>query len=256
MSNSIVNFRDLGGIPAAGGKKVKPRRILRSGELVGLSGEDKALLVHEYHLKTIVDFRSDEEIRKAPDDVFEGVKYCTIDLLEDQRRREDELTSSKDDLEKMMAFGGMADLMKSVYKALVTDPSAVKGYRRYIDEYLLLEEGSLIFHCYAGKDRTGIAAAIILSLLGAGEADIFADYLLTNALRAKKNARLMAEMKAKGMSQEYLEGFQVAICVEEAYLRHAYQIAQEESGSFTKHVIHMLGITDGEIERLRHLYLE
>ncbi|MDL2233017.1 tyrosine-protein phosphatase [Ruminococcaceae bacterium OttesenSCG-928-L11] len=253
---SIVNFRDLGGIPVGNGKRVKSRRILRSGELAGLHPADRELLIREFNLKTIVDFRSDEEIAKSPNDVFEGVRTLKIDLLRDQRKREDELTSSKDDLAKIAAFGGMTGMMKAVYRSLVSDPSALEGYRQYVDEYLALEEGSLIFHCYAGKDRTGVAAAIILSLLGADERDIFTDYLLTNELRAEINSRLLAQLRAEGATEQYLENYTIAMCVDEAYLRHAYEIAREESGSFPEHIIRKLHITPGEIARLQALYTE
>lgn len=254
---TLVNFRDLGGIPLENGKTVKRKRILRCGEIVGLCQDDKQLLTDDYGLKTIVDFRSKQEIKEKPDDVFDGVKYCNFDVLYDLRQREKGLTSSQKDLEKMSTLEDMLDHMKQVYNCLIFDESAVIGYRKFIDEFLALDEGSLAFHCYAGKDRTGIAAAIILVLLGADEQAIFEDYMLTNKLREEANKKLWELLvETDGVENLSKEGFDMAVSVDEKFLRHAYEVAEDKYGSFYNYAVSALNVKKDEIERLKQLYTE
>lgn len=245
-----VNFRDLGGIPVEGGNTVKAKRILRSGELYGLTDAEKTMLTDEYHLKTIVDLRSGPELTEHPDDTIAGVKYVNLDVMKDAHTRNSSLKS----LSEARSADEMHMMMRAVYEVLVRDKTAQEGYRKYIEEYLMLEEGALIFHCFAGKDRTGVAAAIILTLLGADEESIFTDYLATNQQRAQKNAEMLEQIQKAGASEGEIAAMQVGLNVDESYLRSAYNAAKADNGSFLAHIKKTLHVTDEEINRLRSLY--
>lgn len=255
MFKTLINFRDLGGIPTENGKRIKSKKILRSAEIVDLCNDDRELLINDYNLKTIIDFRSQDEVEDRPDDKFEGVKYYNIDVLENLKNSKI-IKNSKRNLENIKSVKEVMELMTSVYETLVTDENSSAGYRKFLDEFLMLNEGSLIFHCFAGKDRTGIAAAIILTLLGVKEDDIFVDYMLTNKLRAKNIGEKTAILKDQGKSQEFIECYKTAMSVEESYLRHAYDTAKNKNGSFYNHVATILNISDNEIDKLREMYTE
>lgn len=257
MFKTLKNFRELGGIPVENGMKIKKKKILRSGEPVGLTQEDKNILLKDYHLKTIIDFRSSDEVEEKPDDEFQGVQYYNIQLLGTKRPSQNKVDSSRKSLESMAKSGRMPEIMKGVYKALITNPKSISGYRKFIDEFLNLKDGSLLFHCYAGKDRTGVAAAIILSLLGADEEAIFYDYLLTNKNKIEIDEQKLETIKAKGITHEQaIKSYRAAMSVDESFLRCAYDVAKEENGSFYNHIVKVLHITENEIDRLRVLYTE
>ena len=247
---TLVNFRDLGGIPSNLGKRIKPNRILRSGELVNLSDEDKNTLINKYKLKSIADFRSTKEICKSPDDLLENTDYYHIDIMQDV-----ENNASKSSFEKNV-LRHPDEMMSEVYKAIITNDVASSGYRKFIDILLNQHEGSTIFHCFAGKDRTGIGAAIILTILNVNKEDIINDYLVTNILRKAANDALIEEKRKLGASEQDIEHFRLFMSVKEEYLEAAYTSAKTHFGSFMDYIVKGIGVSEDEIKTLQEMYLE
>jgi protein-tyrosine phosphatase len=144
------NLRDLGGWRTAEGRRVRHGRIFRSAALHGLTEADLARL-NETGLRTVCDLRGAREAARAPSRL----------------------------LERGAATGeGATDLLRQAYLAYVSDH--LPAYRALFA--LLLEEARrpLLFHCSAGKDRTGIGAALILTVLGVDRATVVADYVATD----------------------------------------------------------------------------
>ena len=159
------NFRELGGYETLSGKKIKMHKLLRTGNLADLSPFDKQFLT-DYGVKYDVDFRSKEEVDNQPDRVPDGVEY-----IYDPVFSEDLTNSSKslNDLNKQAAndadFG--FDHMHYAYEDMIESESAQNAYRKLF-EVLLKNDGeneSVIFHCTAGKDRTGFGAMLIFLIL-------------------------------------------------------------------------------------------
>lgn len=166
------NLRDLGGLAGANGRRVRHGQLIRSGELAGLS-ESGAARLAELGLARIIDFRSEVERGQAPTtakaiahvsrwhndaerslgDPAPFVERCIISA--DQTRRMTE------DMYRRMPFQ-----QHGAFSALITQ---------------LLSGGPVLFHCAAGKDRTGVAAALVLSLLGVEREAIRQDYAATDA---------------------------------------------------------------------------
>lgn len=247
----LVNFRDLGGIKTTDGKVIQEKRILRSGELVGLTEKDKTTLLDVYHLKNIIDFRGDDELAKRPDDILEGTNYYHIDIMKKEKKK-----SNQETFEKEMHSMHPDELMNYIYREIIVDQNASAGYRQFIDILLNQEEGSSIFHCFAGKDRTGIGAAIILTLLGVSKEDIFKDYLETIEARKAHNEQLVAQKRAAGATEEQLEHLRIMMSVKADYLEVAYETATKEYGSFEAYIQKAIGVTSEEQEQLKALYLK
>lgn len=246
-----VNLRDLGGIKCRDGKVIEPKRLLRSGEPVNLSEDEKHILLNDYHLRCIVDFRSEREVRRSPDDIFLDVYYINLDLIGDHADEAASLENMEDHLEasKMETF------MKRVYADFITLRGARIGYRHFIDVLLEQEKGAVLFHCFAGKDRTGMAAAIILTLLGASKEDILTDYLKTNEQRKEANSALIEQLKKQGLHQTQLEAFDIGLSVDQSYLELTYALAEKHYGSFLGYIKEGLAVSDDEIEKLQRMYL-
>jgi len=247
------NFRDLGGMKGADGRTVRPRRLLRAGELVNLPPEGQKLLRERYGLRTIVDFRGKREIAHSPDTVPEGVRYVNLDLAENLP------PSAVTGLEEILNVPDVEiihAMMESVYRDIVKDPVACTRLRVFLDILLGQEEGAVLFHCYAGKDRTGLAAAVILTLLGVSEEDILADYYRTNELRKPHNQPIIDMFARQGATETQLAIVAAALQVEKRYLLGSFDSAREAYGSFMGFLRQGLGVTEQEQARLRELYLE
>ena len=249
----LTNFRDLGGLMGFEGKSVKEKAILRAGQPVGMADADVAELRNVYGLAHIIDFRGEHEVTTQPVDEVEGAAYLNIDILAAHMKKQHNAPSLEEMLKHLKP--GAADVyMSNVYVDLVISDDAKAGYRQFIDA-LLAPKGSLLFHCYAGKDRTGWGAAIILKILGVNEADIMTDYLATIEGRAVENAKMIEAYREKGLSEEQLSTFKEMMSVKALYLEVAFETVENEFGTFDNYLKEALNVTDEEIVRLRQLYL-
>ncbi len=251
---SLVNFRDMGGMKTKDGKTVKHKRLLRSGEIIRISEADKEELQNAYQLRHIIDLRSEGEALRAPDDKIDGAVYRNIILYEKKEQKVE--APGEKEFRKLTDRNLVIDFMIKVYEHLITDPHALEGFSELIQVAKNNEEGSLIFHCFAGKDRTGIAAAILYSLLGVSEEDILKEYLLTNEIRREKNEEILAIERAEGKTKEHLAALKVSYEVFPQYLEKVFEVARNKSGSLFGYVKEYMHATDRDIEQLRAMYLE
>lgn len=179
------NFRDLGGIRTTDGKYVKWGRIFRSDDLHHLTNED-IFYLESILLVSVVDFRSPEEVKRSPDKLPRTVKaYYEYSITPGNLLAAMNLAELKEEQ--------MDTAMMHMYESLVVDTTSVN---RYKDLFALLQSDGdvpLLFHCSAGKDRTGVAAALVLFALGVDENTIIDDYLLSNAFLGDKYASYIAQ---------------------------------------------------------------
>lgn len=246
------NFRDLGGIAGAGGRRVAPRRLLRSGELVGLSPADTRLLAEDYALRRVIDLRGAAEREKKPDEVPAGADYHAIDLMRDIAPHAPGQARMEEMVERP---GAMDEFMFMAYESMIEEADARAGLRRLVELLAALDEGAGLFHCFAGKDRAGMAAAVVLSILGASREDIFADYLRTNELRAEANRAMLEQAKREGAGEYKLAAIQTAIGVKPQFLERAFAVAERDYGSFEGYVTEGIGVDRDLAEALRERYL-
>ncbi|MGX7030717.1 tyrosine-protein phosphatase [Vagococcus zengguangii] len=250
MLPTLTNFRDIGGYRGLDNKKVKQALIYRSGEINHLSPEDHQSFQDEYHIETIFDFRSDSERDERPNENFDGVTTYAIDILKGMQR-----SVSLDDLKEEATQTRPDAFMLEAYRAFVTDPSARAGYKQFIETVATLDK-PFIFHCFAGKDRTGFAAALILSLLGVSELDIYHDYLLTNLMRKKANNKMIETMAREGAPKEQLEMFQIMMEVKHEYLAESFAQIKQHYGTVEQYVLEGLDVSPELIAQIRAKYLE
>lgn len=248
----LVNFRDLGGIKTADGRSIKKKRILRAGEVFQIGKADTKELIDDYQLKTIMDFRDEGECMRSPDDQIDGVIYHHIDIMKDIKETVTNPYNISGELDAAIADRGMQD----VYRQITLDQTARTGYHKFLKTLLNQTDGAALFHCYAGKDRTGIGAAIILTILGASEEDIYEDYLKTNKQREAANQVILEKGRQKGMNEQQLDGLLQLMTVKAIYLHEMYQAIADHYGTFEHYITKGLLITDIEIRQLKDNYLE
>jgi protein-tyrosine phosphatase len=161
------NLRDLGDIPTTDGKTTKRGVFVRSGNLDKISVEGQQKLI-DYGVKTVIDLRSEWECRNYPN-VFSSsslVQYKNLPVLSD------ELSENS----QFKAKTGRAANLAGIYRVYFDNCQQAIGT---IISTVAESPSTTVFHCYAGKDRTGIVAALLLSIASVDDATIAADYAET-----------------------------------------------------------------------------
>lgn len=245
---TLINFRDLGGIKTIDGTIVKHHQFLRSGQLSNLSDEDKKKLANVYKLKKIYDFRSDKEVSQSLDDVIEGAEYKHLDILGDgvsQGAGVEDLLNPK---------YSPNDSMINIYSQLVLSEVAQNNYSRFLKSFIDKPHKCTLFHCYAGKDRTGFGAALILSSLNVSRKNIFVDYLKTNELRKTANEVIIKELEKKGASEQELDQIRIMLTVKKEYLEHSFDIVEQNFGSVSEYFTDVLRLPQDFEKKMQVLY--
>lgn len=244
------NFRDMGGIKNRRDQTIKPGLLLRSGEPDELDEAQAAEFLRQYNIKNIVDFRfADECSPQSPH--FAGVPRVNIDVLKNAA----DYVPGFMNFQKIDTFDYAHTYMKAVYRTMVEDEYARRGFREFLNIVLRQRDGALLFHCFAGKDRTGLAAAILLHILDVPEESIMADYLMTNELRREDNLKIIENDRQSGVPEERLEVMNAFLLVRPEYLEEAYAHADRLFGGFGAFISEGLKLTDGEAETLKERYL-
>ena len=256
-----INARDLGGIKAAGGRTGKKHKLIRSGELSKATDRDLEKLTH-IRLSAVVDFRSPSELALKKDRLPDGVKFVHCPVVSDlvpgitRESIEDPYDGLKRaDYARDLREGGMAK-MRSLYPILVENSGAVRQYRRFFDCVLDNDNGAVLFHCAMGKDRAGVAAALLLYALGASMKDIMDDYMYTGIVCAEKIRRDTEACRALTDDEELLRAVYWLNTTHESYLEAMFDSCIAQSGSVEHYLADKLGLTQNKLSRLRSLYLE
>ena len=163
----VRNARDLGGLATADGRVVVPGRLLRSGELAGASVADARLLA-DLGLAAVVDLRTERERSAKPDPagLFPAASFEFLPVIAASAAG---ITRSMGPRELLALFReyemGTEGRMSEMYAQIVTGDEGIAGYRRFFDVVMAVGErpapSAVLWHCSAGKDRTGIAAALL-----------------------------------------------------------------------------------------------
>ena len=244
---SVPNLRDLGGYRTTDGRWVKMGMLFRSDQLDRMTDHDLARM-SDLGLGLLIDLRTDGERVAGPDRVPPGARHQVIDIAGD--------TGFGGDIRSIMAqvVAGKADgLLVEGNRYMVSGDGPRAGFRTLLDQTRTVT-APLLFHCTAGKDRTGWAAAVILTLLGVPRDVVMADYLASNAALAKKNAAAIA-MAAKAeppIPASYLEP---VLTVRPEYLEAAFAEVEAKHGGFDAYLRDGLGLKPAEIAAIRERYL-
>jgi protein-tyrosine phosphatase len=241
---SSPNFRDLGGIEVSDGYILKEGLMYRSGSFTNLSGSD-AVKFKNTGLNTVIDFRSDFEIEREPDFIPEdmGINWihAPIGSMDQSSMGEFMKVLMKDDF----TAEDVDNLMIEANKGFV---ASIQDFKPLFDQ--ALEEGNVIlFHCSAGKDRTGLASSLFLSALGADWDTIIKDFLRSNEAVEKTD---LSKLSMYGIPEERGK---VLMGVKSTYLESAWEEIHKNYGSVDNLLEKEFGIGASEKERLRQLYL-
>ncbi|MEH6376807.1 tyrosine-protein phosphatase [Streptomyces sp. KLMMK] len=257
-ASTIINLRDLGGIALAGDSAVRPGLLLRSGQLDRLDpAADPAVAALGIH--TVVDLRTEHERAERPDQVPDGARLIVADVMADSAAaraaagddvpaRLDSVLGSPAIAEEHLGNGKAEKLLCESYRSFVSSESACAAYGRLLSALAEPDCGPLLFHCTAGKDRTGWAAAVILLLLGADEEAVRAEYLAVNPAVRTAFTPLIDRFTTAGGDPEIADAI---LGVRSAYLTAALEEMDRAHGGVEAYVRDGLGLPDGAVDRIR-----
>ncbi|MDR1170132.1 MAG: tyrosine-protein phosphatase [Prevotellaceae bacterium] len=230
------NFRDLGGYSSANGRRTVWRKVFRSQMLAQLSDRDVERL-KELGVRTVIDFRDDDEVMKEPSRLPESVRVVRLPIVVGSNDTfMQKMGDSPDSLQ-------CVDFMQTVNRSLVTE--FAPQYRAFFAILLQAESYPIVFHCTAGKDRTGFAAALLLSALNVDWDTVMDDYLLTNQF-----------LKPQSLSEEAIAVARLMWSVQPSYLSAAKEEIITTYGSIDNYLNREMNVGKAEKERLMQYLLE
>lgn len=245
-----LNFRDVGGYKNDQGQSVKWNKIYRSDSLSSLSSKDRIKLMK---LKVTVDcdLRSSYEKSSAPDVLWLKVKYVDVPVYSD------DASEDKSEHKLYRFIHHIPDLKDNfigqIYQRTLLNSHSQKMFAKVFAELLLLpDDEALVYHCSAGKDRTGMISALILMALGVDDDTIARDYMLTNKLYDFAVSRQIPsndEISKMVAKMNVTKGEATAI-------RGITETVREGWGGFPQFFKKELGFNQNDLDKFRQMYLE
>lgn len=255
----LFNTRDLGGMPAANGRKIKREKLIRSGKLYKLP-EETVNKLQKMGLKTVIDLRIFTEIEEYPDTVIEGAEYVHLPVLCTvtpgiTREKSMTRTMAIESRRIKREFGNADNYMIAMYKTVLLSEEPVALLKKCL-RLIIDNDGCILWHCSGGKDRAGIVAMLIESLLGVDEKIIVEDYVASHRFQRAKffwNRFGLVIAPLVPRFKKILFGMMAAKPV---YITETINALKEKYGSVQEYCKQVLDITDQDIATLREKYLE
>ncbi|MFD8882550.1 tyrosine-protein phosphatase [Streptomyces erythrochromogenes] len=230
-----ANFRDAGGYRTSTGQWVRMGEVYRSDALDKLTPNDLAKL-QRLHVRTVFDLRMEDERTKDADKVPAGAAYVVADVFagsgsfRTMPRTPDEAVKAMVDAERAMVSGA----------------GGKKAYTQVLEGIERDRARSVLFHCTAGKDRTGWAGAALLTALGVPRQTVEADYLASNDYRRAANDAILSHLPAQQAAV-----YKPLLDVRPEYLNAGYDEVRATYGSFDRYLKDGLGIDARELKQLK-----
>ena len=238
-----VNFRDIGGYETKDGKHVKWGKLYRSADLSRLTDADLNKL-NQLSITYIADFRGPSEVQIAPDKIPGKATRVSLpagsEHTGDSNYMKKMLLSAKDS--GLVPFYSDIHALGDRYKPLFAELLTVS------------KDSAVLFHCTAGKDRTGIAAALILYALNVDDNKILEDYLASDYYRKKETERSIKGMMAVYKMDEATARNMMG--VKEDYIMATYNAIVAQYGTVDEYLEKVMGITPEKRNILQQKFTE
>ena len=262
----IVNLRDLGGYEVEGGMHVKTGMLLRAAHLADATDADIACL-KSLPVTLVVDFRTEVDLKGKANRDVPGARYVNLPIdasgnaaAEASEEEIKKVTGRKKfEVKKVIMFAAFNDRAKSIargmYPTLLFNPECQRQFARFFRLILDNETGAILYHCTQGKDRTGIASALLLAALGASRETIVADFDATNRVYAKDVKKYSRRVRFWGGREEEIAVVKSFLGANTDNFVKALDAVDQQYGSMEAYLKVPMGLTDRDILILRERYL-
>jgi protein-tyrosine phosphatase len=249
---SAPNFRDAGGYRTMDGKWVRMGLLFRSDQLDRLSPADLDTL-RAVGIHLVCDLRTDIERSQGMDRLPAGAQAMIADVAGGDSTSSGigKLLSSGAHADEVLGNGRGIQLMIDANRQFVESASAKTAYKALFERLADPKMLPAIFHCTAGKDRTGWAEAVFLSIMGVPRETIMRDYLLSNDDLKAKNDKMLAMLKGH-IDPALLDPL---LGVRPEYLQAGFDAVDKDYGSMDRYAREGLGLSDATIQALRNNFL-
>ncbi|MEB1805835.1 MAG: tyrosine-protein phosphatase [Bacillaceae bacterium] len=247
-----INFRDLGGYPTVDGRKVKWGQFFRSAALSDLT-ENDILDIQKLGIKRICDLRRTNETKAQPNPVIPGIDNVHLPIIPENKDKEQVKQIGELSLHgKQINLGEPGEMLLRLNRVIAHQTDAYTQFLKMIFEE---EHVPLVFHCVAGKDRTGVCSSVILMTLGVPEEIVLEDFTYTNKyldqLRQKVFTKKFIE-KTKDVDPKAIDALLEA---RPDYLKAFLKEITDHFGSFDTYLYENLGISKNDRKDLQSRYL-
>ncbi len=251
MNNKISNLRCLGGYTNKEGKKVKDNLLFRSGSLnINSKALEEAL--NSLKIKTIYDLRSSREVEKAPYVLPSNIKYKHYPVLNSLEGIFKNLNLDLSSSKEAAILISENHYMVRIYKEMALYPIM---FGEIIKDIIKLNGEPILFHCAAGKDRTGVLATLLLLSLDVSQKDVMENYLLSLEYVKDYVESELDKLRKNNVSEKELNRIKDAMIVKEEYLNSFLSIVNEYP-SFKDYAEEKLNLNYDDLEKLKTLFLE
>lgn len=246
-TKGIHNFRDYGGWRTVDGGQVRRGLLYRSGQHVGATDQDLAI-IGALDIHTVIDLRGTSERERNPCRRVEG--FSGEVLFYDGETSSSPPHMDVDDSVTTARFA--RNRMLAVYTRMPDNPAMQEMFARYL-RILAERDGASLVHCFAGKDRTGIAATLLLHILGVSPQDQMAEFLRTNSA---PTLAVLREQSVPGIEERLGrklddEAVRALLEVHEDYLMRFHDTVAAHHGSLDGWLADRIGVDDALRQGLR-----
>lgn len=261
--DKIDNARDLGGMVAAGGRTIRPHRLLRTAHLHDATDADVQRLLEEYNLCRIFDFRSMGEFQAVPDREIEGVQHHllpTIDMRAEQQTGKPIPDEAFLELDRHIVnysfYPEVQTMAANMYPSLIRSEFSQLQYAAFLRLIVEApEDGGILWHCAQGKDRTGWGAAYLMFALGVEREAVIEDFELSNVAYRPIVNKLNADIIARGGGEAEMAVIQAFMGVSTPNFISTLDLIDREYGGMNEYLSEILCLTHEDIQILRRRYL-
>ncbi|MCA9242986.1 MAG: tyrosine-protein phosphatase [Phycisphaerales bacterium] len=243
------NFRDLGGYPTTDGHQIKWGLLYRSGALADLTDRDLQYL-HALRLNLVCDFRDSDESEARKDKLPAPNPPQLVNLPITPEGLRERLVAALQDPEG--SEGDVEAIMEEANRRFVTE--GAEPYRAMFDRILAPGAMPAVLHCSTGKDRSGLAAALVLLAMGASRETVMEDYLLTNDYLLETRNKMIEQATAGGFA--YPERLRALLEARPNYLEAAFSAMEETYGTIDAYLSNSLGMDSERRTLLKALLTE
>jgi protein-tyrosine phosphatase len=252
---TVPNLRDIGGYPARDGDTVARGLVYRSDAFIGMSAEDIKKIA-PLGLKNDYDLRVTAEAKAEPDELPPNVRRHLLNVMADVKSAAlpdiNALLRKPKEANVVLGDGKAEALFIEGYREFITLPSARRAYRTLFISLADSKNLPAVFHCASGKDRTGWAAAALLTLLGVAKETVMADYMRTNEYTLPQSASVIDGFVAAGGDRAIAEA---VFGVKPEYLEASFDEMQKRYGTIEAYFAKGLGIDAAGQKALRDRFL-